>query len=174
MENSEISLSHFVAAILESTYQRLKQTTAGLTEAQWYYQPAAEANSIAWLLWHLYRWQDHITAAACGVPHVWDSAGWAQRWGMPTTRTGLGDTPEQVAAFRVGREELWGYMDAASQAALARVTALTPAQWAQPITYTPGNSRPAWQAIRGMCSDTLQHAGQINYLRGMLSGYGWT
>lgn len=177
MTNHQVDLNPFIVALLEAAYLRIKSTTDDLTDEQLYYQPTTDTNSIAWLVWHLSRWKDRISAIISGEPQVWSSEGWAQRWGLPSERTGLGDTPEQVAAFRVARENLFGYMDTAHRATLDRVARLTPEQLSQPIAYLPGNTntlRPAWQALRGMCSDTLQHTGQIAYLRGMLSGYGWT
>lgn len=41
-------------------------------------------------------------------------------------------------------------------------------QLTQPIEYLSGetnNLRSAWQALCGMCSDSLQHTGQINWTR---------
>ena len=67
-----------------------------------------------------------------------------------------------------------GYLDAAHRATVARIAKLTPQQFVHPIEYLPGDTRPVWQALRGMCGDFMQHTGQINYIRGMLSGYGWT
>src|SRR4029453_2814828 len=98
---------------------------------------------------------------------------WAQQCGMPGERTGMGDTPAQVTAFHVERAVLFGYVDAAHQRTLERIATLTPAQLEQPIMSHTGERRPAWRALAGMCGDSAQHAGQIAYLRGMLSGYGW-
>jgi hypothetical protein len=64
-------------------------------------------------------------------------------------------------------------MDAAHRATVERVSRLTPEQFAQPITYVPGEPRPVWRALGGVCGDSLQHTGQIAYLRGMVTGYGW-
>jgi hypothetical protein len=85
----------------------------------------------------------------------------------------LGDTPEQVAAFRAERDILFGYVDAAHRAPIERVAHLTATRFEQPVDHPPGTSRPAWQALAGMCGDSYQHAGQIAYLRGMITGYGW-
>ena len=90
-----------------------------------------------------------------------------------TSARGWGDTPEQVATFRVAREGLFGYLDAAHRVTVARVAKVMPQQFAQPIEYLPGDIRPAWRALGHVCMDSLQHTGQINYLRGMVTGYGW-
>jgi hypothetical protein len=42
-----------------------------------------EANSIAWLVWHLTRIQDDHVAGVAGVEQVWTSQGWGERFGLP-------------------------------------------------------------------------------------------
>ena len=173
MTSDHVDLNRFLVYLLESQYHSLRLTTDGLTDEQLYYQPTADTNSIAWLVWHLSRWRDGVSATISGEPQVWVSEGWATRYGMPHERTGLDDTPEQVAAFRVDRTVLFGYIDAAHRATVERVTKITPQQFEQPIEYLTGGSRPAWQALGGVCNDSSQHTGQIAYLRGMITGYGW-
>lgn len=150
---SDVDLNQFIIALLEAAYRSIKQATDDLTDEQLYYQPTAETNSIAWLVWHLSRWRDAISATISNEPQIWVSAGWAQQCGMPGERTGMGDTPAQVTAFRVAT--------------------LTPTQLGQPIASHTGEKRPAWRALAGVCGDSAQHTGQIAYLRGMMSGYGW-
>jgi hypothetical protein len=173
MTGEQEDLKRFITALLESSWRQIKLATADLTDEQLYYQPMAETNSIAWLVWHLSRWRDFVSAIISDVPQVWVSEGWATRCGLPPERTGFGDTPEQVRTFRVEHAALFGYMDAAHRATIERLSTLTPAQFAQPITYVPGDSRPVWRALAGVCGDSLQHTGQIAYLRGMVTGYGW-
>ena len=110
---SDVDLNQFIIALVEAAYRSIKQATDDLTDEQLYYQPTAESNSIAWLVWHLSRWRDFISATISGEAQIWVSAGWAQRCGMPGERTGMGDTPAQVTAFRVERAVLFGYVDAA-------------------------------------------------------------
>src|SRR5262245_44919266 len=170
---SDMPLNQFSIALLDAADRSHKQATHDLTDEQLYYQPTAESNSIAWLVWHLSRWRDFISATISSEPQIWVSAGWAQRCGMPDERTGMGDTPAQVMAFRVERAVLFGYVDAAHQRAIERIATLTPAQLEQPIMSHTGEQRTTWRALAGMCGDSAQHAGQVAYLRGMLSGYGW-
>ena len=118
---SDTTLNQFIIALLEAAYRSLKQATDDLADEQLYYQPTAESNSMAWLVWHLSRWRDFISATVSGEPQIWVSAGWAQRYGMPGGRTGLGDTPAQVTAFRVERAMLFGYVDAAHQRTIERI-----------------------------------------------------
>ena len=171
---SDVDLQQCILALLETAYRSIKQATDDVTDEQLYDQPTAESNSMAWLGWHLSRWRDCISATVSGEPQLWTSKGWAQRCGRPGERTGMGDTPAQVTAFHVERAVLFDYVEAAHhQRTVERVAALTPVQLGQPIVSHTGERRPAWRALAGMCGDAAQHTGQIAYLRGMLSGYGW-
>ena len=51
----------------------------GLTYDQLTFRVDREANSIAWLIWHLSRIEDDHIAEVAGRSQVWTSGGWAQR-----------------------------------------------------------------------------------------------
>ena len=173
MTTERIDLNRFIVDRLDAAYRWIENLSEGITDEQFYYQPTADSNSIAWLVWHLSRWRDRISASVTGETEVWISDGWAQRFGMSEDRTGLGDTTEQVAAFRVPRDQVLGYAEAAHRAIVERVRNLTPEQFDQQAEYTPGNLRPTWQVLAGVIGDSTEHVGQINYLRGMTAGLGW-
>jgi hypothetical protein len=173
MPDDAVDLNQFIIALLEASYRSLKQAPDGLTDEQLYYQPTAETNSIAWLMWHLSRWRDAVSATISGEAQVWVSEGWAVRHGLPGDRTVLGDTPAQVTALRVERSLLFGYVDAAHRVTVERVSKLNPTELVQSSVSYVGERRPAWRALAGVCNDSAQHGGQIAYLRGLMSGYGW-
>jgi hypothetical protein len=173
MANENITLNQFTIALCEAPYRWIRQATEDLADDRLYYQPTPDTNSIAWLIWHLSRWRDRTSAAIAGEPQVWVSEGWHQRFGMSADRTGLGDSPEQVTGFRVGRDLLAGYAAAAHNAIVGRLSRFTPEQLEKSIEYAPGSERPAWRALISVIEDTAEHVGQINYLRGMVSGHGW-
>ena len=166
--------------LLENVARQIKRATDEATDEQLYYRPSADANHIAWLAWHLSRWQDYISASISGDLQVWVAEGWAERFALPADlpneATGWGDSPEQVAAFRVDRAVLFGYVEAANRAAMSRITRLTPEQLEQPVLWgtpeTPVDTRPAWRALISICGDSIQHTGQINYIRGLVSERG--
>ena len=168
-----IDLVGFIQAIIENTYHWVSDACDGLTEEQLRYQPTAQSNSIGWLVWHSSRVKDQVTATIVGEGEVWITEAWAEWFGMDPDANGIGDSPEQAAAFQVGSDLLFGYADAAQRATLQRLSKVTSAQMQEPVTYVLGDSRPTWQAIRGMLGDSSQHTGQIAYLRGMVTGYGW-
>ena len=161
MTTEHIDLNRFIVDRLDASYLWIERLRDGITDEQFYYQPTADSNSIAWLVWHLSRWRDRTSAIVSGETQVWTSEGWSQRFGIPEERTGLGDTPEQVAGFRTDRDLVLSYADAAHRTIVDRVKGL------------PGEPRSGWRVLAGVIGDSTEHVGQINYLRGMTSGLGW-
>src|SRR5215472_6356472 len=107
------------ADLLADALGRLREVvheaTDNLTAEQLEYRPAPEANSIAWLIWHLTRVQDDHVAEVAGAEQVWTAGGWAGKFGLPfdDAATGWGHSPAEVAATRVRPAELLaGYHDA--------------------------------------------------------------
>ena len=174
MADAPIDVRRFAVELLESAHRALTRAVDGLTDEQVFTQPSPDTNSIGWLAWHLSRWKDRFPARVSGTPEVWVSEGWAERFGMDAEATGLGDTPEQVAAFRPDRALLFDYVDAAHRATVERVAALTDEQLEQPYQYMPSQEpRPVWRGLTGVVMDFAQHTGQIAYLRGLITGFGW-
>jgi len=181
MSSEQVTVSQFIVGLLQYATRQIKRATDGATDAQLYYRPSADANSIAWLVWHLSRWQDYMSAAVSGDPQVWLSEGWAKRFALPpdlpNEAAGVGDSIEQVAAFQVDRATLFGYMEAANRAAVERITMLTLEQLEESVLYgtpeTPVFTGPAWQAFIYVLGDSIQHTGQVNYIRGLVSERGW-
>jgi hypothetical protein len=177
MTSDRVTVKRFIVELLEYAVNEIRLVTAEATDEQLYYRPTAHTNSVAWLVWHLSRWRDSTSAAIAGEPQVWIADGWAQRFDLPNEATGLGDSSEQVAAFRVDRDLLFGYLEAAHRATVERVSRLTAEQLEQPLAYgtpeIPLDTRPAWSALASVCADSLQHTGQVNFLRGLVCEPGW-
>src|SRR5680860_143645 len=78
------------------------------------YRADADANTIAWLVWHLARVQDDHVAELAGREQIWTRDGWEQRFSLPfdPSATGYGQSSAEVAAVRVDAELLGGYYDA--------------------------------------------------------------
>jgi uncharacterized damage-inducible protein DinB len=174
MAAEQVDLNAFAIAFFEGTQRTVLQAIEGLTDEQLYQQPSAGTNSVGWLAWHMSRWKDQFAARAIGEEQVWITQGWSVKFGVDPERTGQGDTLEQVAAFRPSRENLLGYVEAAQQATVERIARITPARFLEDSSYSSGREpRPLWSSLVGTVSDAGQHTGQIAYLRGLITGYGW-
>jgi hypothetical protein len=173
MSTEHINLNRFIVDRLDASYLWIERLHDGITDEQFYHQPTADSNSIAWLVWHLSRWRDRTSAIVSGETQIWITEGWSERFGISEERTGLGDTADQVAGFRTERDLVLSYADAAHRAIVDRVLRLTAEQLEEPVEGLPGEPRSGWRVLAGVIGDSTEHVGQINYLRGMTSGIGW-
>jgi Protein of unknown function (DUF664) len=142
-----------------------------LTPEQLAFRLDPEANSIAWLVWHLTRIQDDHLAGVAGAEQVWTSQGWVERFGLPFDPgdTGYGHRADEVAAVRVDSGELLvGYYDAVHEHTVRYVERLGDADLARIVdrSWDP----PVTLGVRlvSVIADDLQHAGQAAFVRGIL------
>ena len=162
------------AELLVDAFGRVRgvvhRVVGGLSPEQLAFQVDPEANSIAWLVWHLTRIQDDHLADAMGTEQVWLADGWADRMALPfdPRSTGYGHTADDVAAVRVEADLLVGYYDAVHARTLEQVGALVDedldrvvdTNWDPPVTLGV--------RLVSVISDDLQHAGQAAFIRGII------
>ena len=163
------------AQLLVDAFGRIRATVYGavrsLTPEQLAVRLDADANSIAWLVWHLTRIQDDHIAAAAGVEQVWTSAGWVDRFGLPFEpwATGYAHTSADVAAVTVKSADLLvGYYDAVHEQTIRFVERITEADldrivdesWDPPVTLGV--------RLVSVINDNTQHAGQAAFVHGIV------
>ena len=130
-----------------------------------------EANSIAWLLWHLTRVQDDHVAAVAGTEQAWTAAGWARRFALALddSEIGYGHSSDKVAALKADAANLAGYHDAVYENTLRFLAQLTDADLDKVVDerFDP----PVTLGVRliSVIGDDLQHAGQAAFIKGILS-----
>lgn len=161
--------------LLRDSFTRLvehvEDLADGLTDDVAYYQPAAGANTITWLLWHSARVLDAQLSEIAGAEQVWFREDWVGRFALdlPRDSHGYGHTPEQVAKVRAPADLLAGYYRAVHAMTLAYVAsataddleAIVDRRWTPPVT--------ASARIVSIIDDCAQHLGQAAYLRGLAS-----
>lgn len=142
----------------------------GLSRSQLAERLEPEANSIAWLVWHLSRVQDNHVADLAGAQQVWISDGWAGRFALPLDihDHGFGHTPSQVANVVADAEMLVWYHDAVHAKSVDYLEKVSDAdldrvvdrRWDPPVTL----------AVRliSVVDDCAQHVGQAAFVRGIL------
>ena len=167
-----ISATDLLQDALDRIGTTVHSAVRDLTEEQLTARVRPDANTIAWLVWHLTRVQDDHVADAAGTEQVWTSGGWYERFGLPfeVHEHGYGHSADDVAAVRgVTPEQLTGYYDAVAAATRDYVTGLSgddlervvDENWDPPVTL----------AVRlvSVLNDDLQHAGQAAYVRGLVT-----
>jgi hypothetical protein len=163
------------AELLVDAFGRIREivhrAVDGLTPDQLGFRVDPEANSIAWLVWHLTRIQDDHVAGVVQTEQVWTSQGWEERFGLPfdPMDTGYGHQADDVAAVEVDSGELLvGYHDAVHQQTTRYVGELRDADLGRIVdrSWDP----PVTLGVRlvSVIADDLQHAGQAAFVRGVL------
>jgi hypothetical protein len=161
------------AALLGDAFDRVEgvvhRVLDGLTDSQATHRATPDANTVAWLVWHLTRIQDDHVAGVAGHEQVWTAAGFASTFALPfdPEATGYGQSSDDVAAVRVPAADLRSYFDAVHARTKEYVATLSDADldrvvdeaWDPPVTL----------AVRlvSVIADDLQHAGQAAYARGL-------
>jgi uncharacterized damage-inducible protein DinB len=133
-------------------------------------RPGEDANSIAWLVWHLARVQDDHIAELKGSEQIWTSGGWYDTFSLPfpDTSTGYGHSSADVGMVRASADILTGYYDAVHDETIAYIKSLKPDDYERIVDehYNP----PVSLAVRlfSVIDDDLQHAGQAAYVKGLI------
>jgi hypothetical protein len=162
-----------VAGVLLDGFGRIAEETHavldGATREMLTYRPDADANSIAWLVWHLTRIQDDHVADVAGVEQRWTADGWYDRCALPfpPEAHGYGHTSADVAQVDVDAALLLGYFDAVHQATMGYVAGLrdddldriVDTRWDPPVSLGV--------RLVSVIADDLQHVGQAAYVRGL-------
>ncbi|MFC4002054.1 DUF664 domain-containing protein [Prauserella oleivorans] len=161
--------------LLTDAFGRIKETVhdvvGGLDADALAYRVDDEANSIAWLVWHLTRVQDDHIADVADREQVWTAGGWAERFGLslPDEDTGYGHSSEDVAAVRVDDGKLLtGYHDAVYEQTVDYISGITDADldvvidesWDPPVTLGV--------RLVSVIGDDMQHVGQAAFVRGIV------
>ena len=158
-------------------YKYWRRRSDGLTPEDLNQQPHRDCNSMGWLTWPLTRVQDDHIADLMGEKQLWKKDEWHARFNrQPDAKDiGFGHTPKQVAAFKSPEvSTLLNYHKAVLERSKRYFLTLSDTElereldepWYQPLP-TVG------VRLISILADSLQHAGQMAYVRGLRQGKGW-
>ncbi|MEP7089931.1 MAG: DUF664 domain-containing protein [Nocardioidaceae bacterium] len=164
--------------LLIDGFDRVRETVGsavqGLDEDRLGFRPDADANSIAWLVWHLTRVQDDHVAGVAGGEQIWTVGGWVERFRLPfdVSAIGFGQSSQEVGRVRATAEMLAGYQDAVHSATVDYLSTLGDEDY--PRVVDERWDPPVTLAVRllSVLNDTTQHAGQASYVRGLVDRRG--
>ena len=165
-----MDVSELMTDALGRVRELVHAAVEGLSDDQLAWRPDPEANSIAWLVWHLSRIEDDHVADVAGTTQVWVEDGWADRFGLPlpVDDHGYGHSPEQVGEVHAGADLLTGYYDSVSARTAAYLTGVGPddldvvvdERWDPPVTLGV--------RLVSVVNEVNQHVGQASYVRGLI------
>jgi uncharacterized damage-inducible protein DinB len=160
--------------VLLDAFRRVREAVLevldGLNADELAFREGSEANSIAWLVWHLTRVQDDHVCAVAGREQAWVTEGWAERFGLDldVRDTGYGHNPDQVAVVKADGDLLSGYHEAVFDDTVDYLKGLSDGdldqvvdrRWDPPVTLGV--------RLLSVVADDLQHAGQAAFVKGLL------
>ena len=162
--------------MLEMSDSLVRRALEGLTDADLIKRPSDQDNTIGWLMWHKTRVEDIAFADASGEEQFWISDKWHEKFGMEPNPGQMGfrgfartsDEPrvQERKTFSAtptpfGRARLRCWRASRPRTS----TRKSPPRWARPSKSGTTSGRVA--------ADNIQHGGQICYLRGFITGFGW-
>ena len=161
--------------VLVDAFERIRDfvhpAVNGLTPEELTFRPDPESNSIAWLVWHLTRVQDDHVADAAGLEQVWLADGWVERFGLPldAKAIGYGHTTDEVAAVRVDDPKLLlDYHDAVHRQSVDYVRGLRDPDYDRIVDRSWDPAVSLGVRLVSVVADTMMHAGQAQYVRGVI------
>jgi len=163
------------AELLTDSLDRVQESVDavldGLGDDDLVARPAPDANTIAWLVWHLTRVTDDHVAEVAGSEQVWTADGYAARFGLPfdDAAIGYGQTTEEVGQVQASADLLGDYHRAVHARAVDYLSGLgaddldrvVDERWDPPVTLGV--------RLVSVVNDATQHAGQAAYVRGLLT-----
>lgn len=162
-----------VSTLLTDAFDRVQQGVHalldGIDEKALVHRPDPEANTVAWLVWHLTRVQDDHVAGVAGAAQRWTAGGWQERFSLPfpADATGYGQGSDDVGAVRAGAGLLLGYYDDVHAATSGFLAGLGDGDLARVVdeAWDP----PVTLGVRlvSVLADDLEHVGQAAYVRGL-------
>ena len=145
----------------------------GLDQAALLAQPQPGTNPIGWLLWHLTRVQDHHVSELLDEDQLWPQ--WADRFGLAPDpwNLGFGHTPDDVLCVQPqSANAIVEYYDAVHARTAALLESLTPEDLSRVVDENWDPPVTLGMRLVSIADDSLQHAGQALYVRGMVQA-GW-
>jgi hypothetical protein len=155
---------------LNRTAEGAEGLLEGLSEEELAHRPTPQANSIAWLVWHIARVQDDHVAGVADLEQVYTAQGYAERFGLPfdDRAIGYGHSAAEVDEVRASGNLLLDYLHAVHAQNTAWISGLSAEdldrvvdrRWDPPVTLGV--------RLVSVVDDSAQHLGQASYVRGLL------
>jgi hypothetical protein len=166
-----MQLAEAMVKSLEQSQGYLTKALDGLTQEEAAWSPAAESNSIAFILWHVTRVEDFfvIRVIQRGV-ELYEAEGWREKLGTPAKDTGFDYTLEQLRAWPVPKLEIIrGYSESVRKKTLALLNSISPERLSE-LARPDRSPDSVGDILCRITTEIALHVGQIAYIRGIQRG----
>jgi hypothetical protein len=134
---------------------------------------------VAWLVWHMARVQDSNLSRLIGSQQLWIADGWHARFGMPPDTRDYGSghrqTPEEVDVFTVNDKRLlMDYLNSVFERTKEYLSTVSNSDLSKVLNEPQYQPIPTLSIrLVSVIACNMRHAGQIQYLRGLIKHKGW-
>jgi uncharacterized damage-inducible protein DinB len=166
-----VQVAEAMVKSLEQSQGYLSKALDGLTQEEAAWSPAAESNSIAFILWHVTRVEDFfvIRVIQRGV-ELYEAEGWREKLGTPAKDTGFDYTLEQLRAWPVPKLEIIrGYSESVRKKTLALLNSISPERLSE-LARPDRSPDSVGDILCRITTEIALHMGQIAYIRGIQRG----
>ena len=176
------------------THERIMTLVERLADEQLHWRPTPDSLSIAFHVWHIARWADHIQASFPGMTaelgrrlapgaQIWEAEDLATQWGFQPDQLGYaatGMTMSESLAVRLAfppKETLLDYLRRAFAAVDSSLDAIDEQQFGeaehpQPLTEGIWDESPVGDAILSHLVHDNRHLGAMECRAGIQTGAG--
>ncbi len=171
-----MALIEFIGQMLDQVDEETQVSLDGMTLEQILWRPTDEANSMAWLAWHIARTQDLRSSHLLELEQIWSKDDWHERFSIPAdpANTGRGHSDADVAALQPESvEAVATYCALSSRRLREYVSSLAPGAEKDLIDNPEGGQTPLGPLLHRMVHGGLTHVGQLMYVRGLIEHRHW-
>ena len=137
-------------------------------------RPGKESNNIAWTVWHMTRGFDRRISLISGEDQIWILEQWYKSYNLPASDKdlGIGHTSNEVSKIiPIKLSVLTEYYESVHKKMLRYFNNNQQSNDYNKIIPETENTK-GYEAMR-MVAGTMQHIGQINYIRGLIESRIW-
>ncbi len=168
-----MELRQYVTEAMTRARNMTVNSTKGLTEEQAYWQPMPQANSIAFLLWHISRAEDTFFSRWIGKGNtdVWASQGFDKKIKLPSAKPVNEWGSDELCQFSPALSDLQAYMEAVRKNSMAILAKMDMSK----LGDHPVANHPDWTTatvLQLAIIHEASHQGAIDYLVGLMKARG--
>ena len=163
----------YIIMCMNRVREMLHLCLEGLTLNQVCKRPGKESNNIAWTVWHMTRGFDRRVSLISGDDQILISEQWYKSYNLPASDKdlGIGHTSEEVNNITpIKISVLKEYYESVHKKMLRYFDSENSNEYNEIIQETQNTK--GYELMR-MVAGTMQHIGQINYIRGLIENRIW-
>ena len=168
-----MNTNEFIIMCMNRVREMLYICLDGLTLEEVCIRPGDECNNIVWTTWHMTRGFDRRISLISGEDQIWISGKWYESYNLPRSDKdlGIGHNSEEVSKIIPDKlSVLTAYYESVHKKMLRYFKSQQSNDYNQII---PATENTLGYELMRMVAGTMQHVGQINYIRGLIGNRIW-